>query len=82
MTSNYKSRVHSRPPPLHANCAHIIDIVAFHNVANYGTAVRDMAGWIWDRKPGSWVKIEHGIKIFVLMLLFIDKNVSKLLRVD
>ena len=63
------------------NRARMEGIVVFDNAANYGTAARDMAGWIQDGKLSSRVQIEHGIENFLptLMMLFTGKNRGKLL---
>ena len=63
------------------NRARMEGIVVFDNAANYGTAARDMAGWIREGKLGSRVQIEHGIENFLptLMMLFSGKNFGKLL---
>ena len=63
------------------NRARMEGIVVFDNAANYGTAAREMAGWIQEGKLGSRVQIEHGIENFLttLMMLFTGKNFGKLL---
>ena len=63
------------------NRARMEGIVVFDNAANYGTAAREMAGWIREGKLGSRVQIEHGIENFLptLMMLFSGKNFGKLL---
>ncbi len=62
------------------NRARMEGIVVFDNAANYGTAAREMAGWIQEGKLKSKVHIEHGIENFLptLMMLFSGQNFGKL----
>jgi NADPH-dependent curcumin reductase CurA len=56
-------------------------IVVFDNAANYGTAAREMAGWIREGKLHSpKVQVEHGIENFLpaLLKLFSGENFGKL----
>jgi NADPH-dependent curcumin reductase CurA len=67
------------------NRARMEGIVVFDNAANYGSAAREMAGWIQDGKLGANVHVEHGIENFLptLMMLFTGQNFGKLLlKVD
>ena len=63
------------------NRARMEGIVVFDNMANYGRAAREMAGWIQEGKLKSKVQIEHGIENFLptLMMLFSGQNFGKLL---
>ena len=63
------------------NRARMEGIVVFDNAANYGTAAREMAGWIREGKLISpKVQIEHGIENFLptLLKLFSGQNFGKL----
>ncbi len=63
------------------NRARMEGIVVFDNAANYGTAAREMAGWIREGKLISpKVQIEHGIEDFLptLLKLFSGQNFGKL----
>ena len=63
------------------NRARMEGIVVFDNMANYGRAAREMAGWIGEGKLKSKVQIEQGIENFLptLMMLFSGQNFGKLL---
>ncbi|SFQ72162.1 NADP-dependent oxidoreductase [Hymenobacter arizonensis] len=63
------------------NRARMEGIVVFDNAANYGTAAREMAGWIQEGKLHSpKVQVEHGIENFLpaLLKLFSGENFGKL----
>jgi NADPH-dependent curcumin reductase CurA len=63
------------------NRARMEGIVVFDNAANYGTAAREMAGWIREGKLHSpKVQVEHGIENFLpaLLKLFSGENFGKL----
>lgn len=71
--SNYMS--------LLVNRARMEGIVVFDNAANYGKAIKEMAGWVAQGKLNSNVDIaEGGIKAFqdTLMKLFKGENTGKL----
>jgi NADPH-dependent curcumin reductase CurA len=56
-------------------------IVVFDNVANYGKAVKEMAGWIAQGKLNSKVYVaEGGVRAFpeTLIKLFNGENTGKL----
>ena len=66
------------------NRARMEGIVVFDNAANYGTAAREMAGWIQAGQLHSpKIQIEHGIKNFLtaLLKLFSGENFGKLVLV-
>ena len=63
------------------NRARMEGIVVFDNAANYGTAAREMAGWIQEGKLHSpKIQVEHGIENFLpsLLKLFSGENFGKL----
>ena len=63
------------------NRARMEGIVVFDNAANYGTAAREMAGWIKNGQLHSpKVQVEHGIENFLpaLLKLFSGENFGKL----
>ncbi|WP_046246817.1 NADP-dependent oxidoreductase [Hymenobacter terrenus] len=63
------------------NRARMEGIIVFDNAANYGTAAREMAGWIHEGKLRSpKVHVEHGIENFLpaLLKLFSGENFGKL----
>jgi NADPH-dependent curcumin reductase len=63
------------------NRARMEGIVVFDNAANYGKAVKEMAGWIAQGKLNSKVFVaEGGVKAFpdTLMKLFKGENTGKL----
>jgi NADPH-dependent curcumin reductase CurA len=63
------------------NRARMEGIVVFDNVANYGKAVKEMAGWIAQGKLNSKVYVaEGGVRAFpeTLMKLFKGENTGKL----
>ena len=63
------------------NRARMEGIVVFDNAANYGTAVREMAGWLQEGKLRTpKVQVEHGIENFLpaLLKLFSGENFGKL----
>ena len=63
------------------NRARMEGIVVFDNAANYGTAAREMAGWL---KAGQLhspkIQVEHGVENFLpaLLKLFSGENFGKL----
>ena len=63
------------------NRARMEGIVVFDNAANYGTAAKEMAGWIQEGKLHSKVDVQKGIRNFLptLMMLFEGKNFGKLI---
>ena len=63
------------------NRARMEGIVVFDNAANYGTAAREMAGWIQEGTMKTpKVQVEHGIENFLptLLKLFSGENFGKL----
>lgn len=63
------------------NRARMEGIVVFDNVANYGKAVKEMAGWIAQGKLNANVyEVEGGVRAFpdTLMKLFKGENTGKL----
>jgi len=63
------------------NRARMEGIVVFDNAAHYGTAAREMAGWIREGKLHSpKVQVEHGLENFLpaLLKLFSGENFGKL----
>lgn len=63
------------------NRARMEGIVVFDNVANYGKAVKEMAGWIAQGKLNSKVYVaEGGVRAFpeTLIKLFNGENTGKL----
>jgi NADPH-dependent curcumin reductase len=63
------------------NRARMEGIVVFDNVANYGKAVKEMAGWIAAGKLNANVyEVEGGVRAFpdTLMKLFKGENTGKL----
>ena len=62
------------------NRARMEGIVVFDNVANYGTAAVEMAGWIAEGKLKAKEHIVEGIENFpdTLMMLFRGENFGKL----
>ena len=63
------------------NRARMEGIVVFDNAANYGTAAREMAGWLREGKLHSpKIQVEHGIENFLpaLLKLFSGENFGKL----
>ena len=63
------------------NRARMEGIVVFDNAANYGTAAREMAGWIQAGQLHSpRVQVEHGVENFLpaLLKLFSGENFGKL----
>ena len=63
------------------NRARMEGIVVFDNAANYGTAAREMAGWIQQGQLHSpKIQVEHGIENFLpaLLKLFSGENFGKL----
>lgn len=71
--SNYMS--------LLVNRARMEGIVVFDNVANYGKAIKEMAGWVAQGKLNAKVDIaEGGVRAFqdTLMKLFKGENTGKL----
>lgn len=83
--SQYNSTTGVRGPAnylsLLVNRARMEGIVVFDNAANYGTAAREMAGWIKDGQLHSpKIQVEHGIENFLpsLLKLFSGDNFGKL----
>ena len=83
--SQYNSTTGVRGPAnylsLLMNRARMEGIVVFDNAANYGTAAREMAGWIQEGKLHSpKIQVEHGVKNFLptLLKLFSGDNFGKL----
>ena len=63
------------------NRARMEGIVVFDNAANYGTAAREMAGWLKEGKLHSpKIQVEYGIENFLpaLLKLFSGENFGKL----
>ena len=63
------------------NRARMEGIVVFDNAANYGTAAREMAGWLREGKLHQpKIQVEHGIENFLpsLLKLFSGENFGKL----
>jgi len=63
------------------NRARMEGIVVFDNAANYGTAAREMAGWIQAGQLHSpKIQVEHGVENFLpaLLKLFSGENFGKL----
>ena len=63
------------------NRARMEGIVVFDNAANYGTAAREMAGWLREGKLHlPKIQVEHGIGNFLpaLLKLFSGENFGKL----
>ena len=63
------------------NRARMEGIVVFDNAAHYGTAAREMAGWIQAGRLNSpKVQVEHGVENFLpaLLKLFSGQNFGKL----
>ena len=63
------------------NRARMEGIVVFDNAANYGTAAREMAGWLREGKLHSpKIQVEHGVENFLpaLLKLFSGENFGKL----
>ncbi|MBU6121060.1 NADP-dependent oxidoreductase [Hymenobacter siberiensis] len=86
--SQYNSTTGVRGPAnylsLLMNRARMEGIVVFDNAANYGTAAREMAGWIKEGKLHSpKIQVEHGVKNFLpaLLKLFSGENFGKLVLV-
>ncbi|MET4073814.1 NADP-dependent oxidoreductase [Hymenobacter sp. UYCo722] len=66
------------------NRARMEGIVVFDNAANYGTAAREMAGWIQAGQLHSpKIQVEHGVENFLpaLLKLFSGENFGKLVLV-
>ncbi len=62
------------------NRARMEGIIVFDNIANYGTAATEMAGWIADGKLKAKEHVVKGIENFpeALMMLFRGENFGKL----
>jgi NADPH-dependent curcumin reductase CurA len=62
------------------NRARMEGIIVFDNIANYGTAAAEMAGWIADGKLKAREHVVEGIENFpeTLMMLFRGENFGKL----
>jgi NADPH-dependent curcumin reductase len=83
--SQYNNTIAAKGPSnylsLLVNRARMEGIVVFDNAANYGSAIKEMAGWMMEGKLKSKVQIEKGIENFIptLMMLFEGKNFGKLI---
>ncbi len=83
--SQYNNTTPMRGPSnylsLLVNRARMEGIVVFDNAAHYGTAARQMAGWITEGKlHAPKVQVEHGVENFLpaLLKLFSGENFGKL----
>jgi NADPH-dependent curcumin reductase len=82
--SQYNATVPSGPKnylSLLVNRAKMEGIVVFDNIANYGSAVKEMSGWIKEGKLNvNFHEAQGGVRAFpeVLMKLFAGENTGKL----